>query len=112
MRRRAILVAVLVLAVLCSLFLLRPDDPVEAARRRVPLGSDVEAVVAAVGRPGGAALGRDGHDSQSHGREVCWVYERGMLFVEFDEDGRAVKAEIRDWQPVPLWQRLRAWWPW
>ena len=112
MRRRAILVAVLLLAVGGGLFLLRPDDPVEAARRRVPLGADVEAVVAAVGRPGGAVLGSDAPDGQSHRRKLCWVYERGMLFVEFNDDGRAVKAEIRDWQPLPFWQRVRAWWPW
>ena len=54
MRRWAILVAVLLLAalvVLCGLVLLLSEDPMEATRRRVPLGADEAAVIAAVGRP-------------------------------------------------------------
>jgi hypothetical protein len=113
MPKRALvaLIAVVLLPVLGSLFYLRPWDPLEMARRRVPLGGDEAAVIAALGRPPDGTL----PVWMGKGREnvLYWEYSGGFdqLVVGFDEAGEAFHVHI-DRDGRTLWERLRAWWPW
>ena len=83
----------------------------EAARRRVPLGEGEAAVVAAVGRPpdGGWVAGQ-----VRPGTVLVWVNRRDLrwLYVEFDEDGRAMKAEAGSADGQTVWDQVVALWPW
>jgi hypothetical protein len=84
------------------------EDPLEAARRRVPLGADEEAVAQAVGRRADGRVGLAGKTAEL--TRFALFGERGddRLGVQFDEDGRAVQADIGRWTPT-LWERFRAW---
>jgi hypothetical protein len=89
------------------------EEEWEAARLRVPLGADREAVEAAVGRAADGVIGKAGPTGESTRCVVFWqrCYDEPVvqLLVEFDEDGRAVSAEVAYWPGPTLWQRLRAW---
>jgi hypothetical protein len=95
-------------AALAVLWALVPEDPLEAARRRVPLGADEEAVAQAVGRPADGRVGLAGKTAEV--TRFAPFGERGEdpLSVQFDEDGRAVQADVYRWEPTP-WQRFLAW---
>jgi hypothetical protein len=112
MRRRLITAAILLLATLGGMLLLLPLDPLEAARRRVPLGADEQAVVAAVGRPADGVSTELGPDAGLAVRALFWRYGDDILFVDFDKDGRAVSASIHAWRALTLWDRVKAWWSW
>jgi hypothetical protein len=104
-------VAALVLAsCLACGFLLRPADRMEATWRRVQLDMDEEAVIAAVGRPPdsswGAGEGRPGPVLVWVDRDLRW------LCVQFDANGRVVKAEAGNKDGRTGWDRLVEWWPW
>jgi hypothetical protein len=90
-----------------------PEEPLEAARRRVPLGADREAVEAAVGKAADGVIGKVGRTGEVTRRVLTWehCYDRLIvqLLVEFDEDGRAVKAEVAYWPGPTPWERFRAW---
>jgi hypothetical protein len=73
---------------------------------------DETAVVAAMGRPADGALGVMGTGEVLDGRTLYGQYGEDFLFVDVDEDGRAVKATVGYWVRPTLWERLRAWWPW
>jgi hypothetical protein len=84
----------------------------EAARRRVPLGADREAVEAAVGKAADGVIGKVGPNGEDT-RCVCFwqrCYDEPVvqLLVEFDEDGRAVSAEVVYWPGPTPWERFRA----
>jgi hypothetical protein len=113
MRRRVlVLVAALLLAALGGLCHFRPWDPLEAARRRVPMGADEHAVEAAVGRARDGVCGIEDKNGKLARRGLYWEAGDDYLFVEFDEDGRAVRASVRSFGSEPLLERVRAWWPW
>jgi hypothetical protein len=100
------------LAACAGLWALLPPDPLEAARRRVPLGADQEAVEAAVGRPGTVVYGKvDPTDAASHQLAV-WEYGDALLRVEFDENGRAVKVDVVSWRDPTPWKRFLTWLGW
>jgi hypothetical protein len=81
----------------------------ERARRRVPLGADETAVVAAVGRRPDGDFRYGQGDPKAH--TLWWWYGDDILVVRFDEGGKAVQAlAVRG--KASLWGRLRAWWPW
>jgi hypothetical protein len=110
MRRRAILVAVLLLAT-GVLFLWLTHDPLQAARRCVRLGADEEAVTAAVGRLPDGVLRHTGED----GGHTLLRWGDGVtdLYVVLDLDGLAAEAFVAGESPRPtLWERVRDWWPW
>jgi hypothetical protein len=112
MRRRAILVGVCLLAVLAGLFLLRPWDPLEAARRRVRLGMDEAAVAAALGlEESENVFGGVGPDGEPRVRTLCRTYDAGFLLVKFDKSGKVAWVEARRTDRT-LRERIRAWWPW
>src|SRR5262249_40162203 len=109
-RRRWALAALVVsaLAACAGLWALLPDDPLEAARRRVPLSADPEAVEAAVGWPADFSI----HPSavaDGPQRVVGWEDGEDQLLVEFDGEGHAVKAGVYRWRDPTLWERCRAW---
>jgi hypothetical protein len=109
-RSRRWFLAVLALAVTAGAgivgFLALGEDPLEAARRRVPLGGDEGAVARAVGRPAnGVAGGR--RERPPH--MLYWEYGEGQLLVHFDEDGRAVWAGIDPRFRPFLWERFLEW---
>jgi hypothetical protein len=113
--RRLWLLAGLALATatLAGLWLLLAADPLEAARRRVPLGADEAAVCAALGRPPDTVMGKPGHPADMPPRALFWKFGDELLYVFFDEDGRAVKADRYSWwQPPTLWERCRALFGW
>ena len=86
------------------------EDPLEAARRRVPLGADEATVVKAVGRPPDSQMGRPGGTAEDPPRALFWQFGDEPLFVLFDADGRAVKADRYSWYTPPtLCERIRAW---
>jgi hypothetical protein len=86
------------------------EDPLEVARRRVPLGADEATVVRAVGRPPDSMLGRPGGTAEDSPRALFWQFGDEPLFVLFDADGRAVKADRYSWYTPPTpWERVRAW---
>src|SRR5262245_5542377 len=109
------LLASLVLAALAACagsWVLRPPDPLEAARRRVPLGADMEAVEAVLGQPKYSGLSYTA-ESDDGRRLFIWKYgEYNGLHVEFDADGRAVKAGVSRWRDPTLWERCRGWLGW
>ena len=84
------------------------DDPLEAARRRVPLGANEEAVAQAVGRPADGRVGLAGKTAEVTRFALFWERGEDQLSVLFDEDGRAVQADTYRWTPT-RWQRFRAW---
>jgi hypothetical protein len=114
-RSRRWLFAVLALAVMAGAgfvgFLAFAEDEWKAARRRVPRGADREAAEAAVGRPADHIIGKAGGSAESSRRMVFWDQGKDQLGVEFDEDGRAVKADVYRWEPTG-WERFRAWLGW
>jgi len=111
MRRRGILVAVLLLAMVCTTAALTwPWDPLERARRRVPLGADESAVVAAVDREPDGGLGEADRDGEFRRHALYWQDGDDYLFVAFDADGRADRAEVKRSRTFP--ERVREWWPW
>jgi hypothetical protein len=85
-----------------------PQDPLEAARGRVPLGADLEAVEAAVGWPADFS-GRPTAVADDPRRVLGWEDGEDQLLVEFDGEGRAVKAGVYRWRDQTLWDRCRAW---
>jgi hypothetical protein len=99
-----------------GLWALLPGEPLEAARRRVPLGADREAVEAAVGKAADGVIGKAGRTGENTRCVAFWqrCYEEPVvqLLVEFDEDGRAVKAEVAYWPGPSLWDRFWAWLGW
>jgi hypothetical protein len=96
-----------VVAALAGLSALLPEDPLEVACRRAPIGADREAVEAAVGRPAAGVIGKSGRTAEVTRRVECWEEGDAQLLVEFDEGGRAVKADTYRWEPT-RWQRFRA----
>jgi hypothetical protein len=72
-------------------------------------GADEEAVAAVVGRPAGGAIGKAGHAAEVTRRVAFWEWGTDQLLVEFDEDGRAVKADVYPGEPT-RWQRFRPAW--
>jgi hypothetical protein len=102
------LAAVAVVALGVALFLAFDKGTLEAACRRVPLGADEEAVARAVGRPPDGVIGKSGRTAEVTRRVACWEDGDTQLLVEFDEDGRAVKAATYHWEPT-RWDRFRAW---
>ena len=100
------------LAALGGLCHFRPWDPLEAARRRVPMGADEPAVEAAVGRARDGVCGVEDKNGKLTRRGLYWEAGDDYLFVEFNEDGRAVRASVRSFGGEPLLERVRAWWPW
>jgi hypothetical protein len=86
-----------------------PKDPLEAARRRVPLGADREAVEAAVGRTADGAIGKSGRTAEVTRRVPFWVEGEAQLLVEFDETGRALKVAVCPSGNLTRWGRFRAW---
>jgi hypothetical protein len=105
------LVAVAVLALGVALCLALGEDPLKAARRRVPLGADEEAVVQAVGRRADGRVGLAGKTAEVTRFALFWERGDDQLNVAFDEDGRAVKADVYRLTPT-LWERFRAWLGW
>jgi hypothetical protein len=89
-------------------FLVFAEDEWKAARRRVPLGADREAVESAVGRPADGRVGLAGKTAEVTRFALYWERGEDQLGVQFDEDGRAVRADVYRWGPTP-WQRFRAW---
>jgi hypothetical protein len=88
-------------------------DTPEAARRRVPLGADEDAVAAAVGRPhNGGEIYEENQTPERLRRGLFWEYGGDRLYVWFDERGRAVKVGVVYAPDPTLWQRLRAWLGW
>jgi hypothetical protein len=86
------------------------EDPLEAARRRVPLGADEATVVQAVGRAPDSVMGKPGGTAQDPPRALFCQFGDEPLFVLFDGGGRAVKADRYSWYTRPTrWERLRAW---
>jgi hypothetical protein len=90
------------------LFLALTADPLETACRRVSLGADEEAVAQAVGRPAGGRVGPAGKTADVTRFALFWERGEDQLNVVFDEDGRAVRADVYRWEPT-RWQRFRAW---
>jgi hypothetical protein len=91
------------------------EDPLEAARRRVPLGADRATVEAAVGRPAddvGRVRALPGEpalpEAVARRFELIWRYRDATLLVHFDEDERSFLADV-DRQSSPFWERFRAW---
>jgi hypothetical protein len=111
MRRKGVLVGIVVLAVCCGLLVLRPRDPLGAALGRIRPGMDEAATVAAVGNAAGGAIAQSGPGGEPAGRLLYWRYGDDVLMVEFDGDGKAVQI-LAQRPDVPLWERVRAWWPW
>jgi hypothetical protein len=107
--RRWLLVglALAVALALSSLWGLTPDSPLEAARRRVRLGTGEAAVVRAVGRPADHVVGRR---ADVPGGICVLLWEEGAthLLVEFDRGGRAVKVDMGRLDRPPWWARVRA----
>jgi len=68
------------------------DDPLEAARRRVPLGADEDAVAEAMGRPADGLNHKAGRGGPMAHRVLFWRHGNDTVLVEFDTNGRAVKA--------------------
>jgi hypothetical protein len=100
------------LGALCGLFLWLTHDPLEAARRRIPLGGGEAAVIAAVGRQPDFVRQGEGPDA-------------GVTFLQWrDDDDRDLLISMRDGRAVEtcivescfrqptLWERVRDWWPW
>jgi hypothetical protein len=86
------------------------NDPLEAARRGVPLGADQAAVEAAVGRPA-YCISRTVQPDD--GRYVLgWTEGGDMLRVAFDANGRATAAWVDHCGKPTLWERFRAWLGW
>jgi hypothetical protein len=78
MRRLALIVVAAVVTVTVGVtgaLLAVGDDPREAARRRVPLGADEEAVARAVGRPADGWVGLAGKTAEVTRFALFW--ERG-----------------------------------
>jgi hypothetical protein len=73
-----------------------------------PLGADEDAVAAAVGRPADGRVGLAGTTALVTRFALFWERGDDQLNVVFDEDGRAVKADVYRWTPT-LWERFRAW---
>jgi hypothetical protein len=118
-RRRRRLRACLALAVVAALggaWCLVPDDPLEAGRRRVPLGADRDAVEAAVGKAADGVIGKAGPNGEMTRYECVWqrCYGKAVvqLLVEFDEGDRAVSAEVAYWPGPTPWERFWAWLGW
>jgi hypothetical protein len=96
------------LAACSGFWALLPPDPLEAARRRVPLGADPEAVEAAVGRPADGVLPATAVADDPR-RVFIWEDGDDQLLVRFDADGRVVEADVyHHWRPPTIWERLRA----
>jgi hypothetical protein len=117
-RRRRLLacLALAAAAALAGLLASLPEDEWEAARRRVPLGADREAVEAAVGKAADGVIGKVGRTGEVT-RTVCFwqrCYDEPFvqLLVEFDEGDRAVSAEVAYWPGPTPWERFRAWLGW
>jgi hypothetical protein len=72
------------------------------------LGAGEEAVARAVGRPADGGVGLAGKTADVTRFALFWERGEDQLNVVFDEDGRAVKADVYRWTPT-RWQRLRAW---
>jgi hypothetical protein len=45
-------------------------------------------------------------------RVFGWEDGEDQLLVEFDGDGRAVKADVYRWHDPTLWERFRGWLGW
>jgi hypothetical protein len=101
---------------LAGLWALLPEDEWEAARRCVPLGADQEAVEAAVGKAADGVIGKAGRTGEDTRLVAFWQRCDDepvvQLLVEFDEDGRAVSAEVAYWPGPTPWERFRAWLGW
>jgi hypothetical protein len=80
--------------VLLGVWAVWPQDPLEALRRRVPLGADEEAVVAAVGRDPDAVIGKPGRPRAPDLRVLVWFVDGGQLQVELDAEGRSARAAV------------------
>jgi hypothetical protein len=111
MRRNRILVGIACLAVLCVLLFLRPRDPLGVALGRIRVGMDETAVTAALGSPTDSAISATGPDGKPAGHTLAWRYGDGFLFVEFDEDGKAVHIQSHG-EGRPVWERVKGWRPW
>jgi len=110
-RRRAILVAVLLLAVGVGLFLWLTHDPLEAARPRVQLGTDQATVTAAVGRPPDSVFRHTGEEGAN--TLLRWGDGDRELYVLLDRHGLATDVLVAGPDVVrPLWERVRGCWPW
>jgi hypothetical protein len=92
--RLRLLACLLLVVALFGVWLLWPQTPEEALRRRVPLGADEDAVVAAVGRPPAAVFGKPGRPRAPDRRVMVWFLQSGQLQVELDEEGRSVNAVV------------------
>jgi hypothetical protein len=80
----------------------------QTARRRVPLGADEETVVRAGGQRPDGRVGLAGKTAEVTRFALFWERGDDQLNVVFDEDGRAVRAEVYRWEPT-RWDRFRAW---
>lgn len=113
MRRWRVFFAVLAVILLVEVVWLfsLPNDPVEAAIRRVPMGADEKAVEAAIGWPPDRSqlvyVGDDGPERPV----VAWNVGPDLLLVQF-ENGRSVNALISRSGPPSFWERLWSWLPW
>jgi hypothetical protein len=102
------LVAVLLLAVLCSLLLWLSTDRLEAAQRRIRLGMDEAEAAATLGQPGEANMRKpDG----TKARVLCWGYGDGWVYAILDDRAKVTHVSIRR-DDRTLWQRVRGWGPW
>src|SRR5262245_1258498 len=111
MKRTAVVAAVL-LAVLGGLLYFRPWDPVEAARRRVPLRGTEGDVISALGEPPERWFGEVDAEEIPGGYMRFWWYGNDTLFVNFNAEGRAVRAYKVPQHDTTVLGRVRAWWPW
>ena len=77
----------------------------------MPYGADPETVEAAVGWPADFSLRRT---AVADDPRFVFGWEDGedQLLVEFDGEGRAVKAGVYRWRDPTLWERCRAWIGW
>jgi hypothetical protein len=102
----------ILVAVPARLFLLAPEDRLEAARRRVPLGADEDAVAASVGMPADGVVGLVGRTGELSRRVLFWLCGDDQVLVEFDEDGAAVGVQIGRWGDPTLWELVwsQLWW--
>jgi hypothetical protein len=61
-----------------------------------------------VGRPADGRVGLAGKTAEVTRFALFWERGDDQLGVQFDEDGRAVQADVYRWEPT-LWERFRAW---
>ena len=74
----------------------------------MPLGADPETVEAAGGWPADFSI-RPTAVADDPRRVFGWECGEDQRLVEFDGEGRAVKADVYRWRDPTVWERFVAW---